>query len=104
MYEHELKYHPEALNDMDALDRSQQIAAQKAAKKLQFQPNQCGKPLGNRHGLNLTGLRRIKIKTLGIRIVYLPPSREGEAVLILAVGKREDDEVYREALRRYRNL
>jgi len=93
-----IEYLPEVVEDMEALDGSQRKVVQMALKKLASNP-ECGKHLGNKHGLNLTGLRRVKIKALGIRIVYrLIP--QTDAVLVLAVGKREADEVYRKALNR----
>lgn len=95
-----IEYLPEVAEDMAALDGSQRKVVQMALKKLASNPD-CGKPLGNKHGLNLTGLRRVKISALGIRVVYrLIPQRE--TVLILTVGKREADEVYRKAVNRYR--
>ena len=100
---YKIEYLPEVRDDMDALDGSQRKAVQMALEKLRRQPEEYGKPLGNKHGLNLTGLRRVKLKAFGIRVVYLTiPQRE--TALVLAVGKREDDKVYREVLRRYRNL
>lgn len=96
-----VEYLPEVQADMKALDGSQRKAVLMALLKLQQRPEEYGKPLGNKHGLNLTGLRRVKLRALGIRVVYrlIPQS---EMVLVLAVGKREDDKVYREVLRRYR--
>ena len=100
---YKIEYLPGVRDDMDTLDGSQRKAVQMALEKLRRQPGEYGKPLGNKHGLNLTGLRRLKLNALGIRVVYLTiPQRE--TALVLAVGKREDDKIYREALRRYRNL
>ena len=95
-----IEYLPEVVEDMKALDGSQYKVVQMALKKLASNP-ECGKHLGNKHGLNLTGLRRVKISALGIRVVYrLIPGRE--TILVLTIGKREADEVYRKALNRYR--
>ena len=96
-----IEYLPEVVEDMKALDGSQRKAVQMALEKIRRQPGEYGKPIGHKHGLNLTGLRRVKIKALGIRIVYrLIPGRE--TILVLTIGKREADEVYRKALNRYR--
>ncbi|MBQ9521730.1 MAG: type II toxin-antitoxin system RelE/ParE family toxin [Oscillospiraceae bacterium] len=96
----QIEYLPEVQDDMKALDGSQRKAVQMALAKLRRQPTEYGKPLGHKHGRNLTGLRRIKLSALGIRVVYLPIAQR-ETVLVLAVGKREDDKVYREVQRRY---
>ena len=96
-----IEYLPEVVEDMKALDRSQRKAVQMALEKIRRQPGEYGKPLGHKHGLNLTGLRRVKLSALGIRVVYrLIPGRE--TILVLTIGKREADEVYRKALNRYR--
>ena len=58
-----------------------------------------GKPLGNRHGNNLTGLLKIKLRGDGIRIVYRLERRE-RALTVIVVSVRDDDAVYREAGRR----
>ena len=96
-----IEYLPEVVEDMKALDGSQRRAVQMALEKIRRQPGEYGKPLGHTHGLNLTGLRRVKLSALGIRVVYrLIPGRE--TILVLTIGKREADEVYRKALNRYR--
>ena len=97
------RYHPEVKADMVALDKGQRETVQRAVIKTELHPKEYGKALGNKHGMNLTGLRRVKIRSLGIRVVYQVISDEegSEHVFVVAVGKREDDEVYRKAFRRY---
>ena len=68
-------YLPEADKDLDSLSRQQQILVKKAIKKVQANPlpqneGGYGKPLGHKHGLNLTNLLKIKLRGEGIRIVY----------------------------------
>ncbi len=52
-----------------------------------------GKPLGNKHGLNLTNLLKIKLRGEGIRIVYKLVRTETQ-MLIIVIGVREDEEGY----------
>jgi mRNA interferase RelE/StbE len=58
-------YLPEADKDLDSLSRQQQILVKKAIKKVQANPlpqneGGYGKPIGHKHGLNLTNLLKIK--------------------------------------------
>lgn len=58
-----------------------------------------GKPLGNKHGNNLAGLLKIKLRGAGIRVVYKLIRTESE-MLVVVIGVRADDEVYEIAERR----
>ena len=100
----EVDYLPEARKDIKNLDRSKQIIVNKAIKKVKINPlpqaeGGHGKPLGNKHGLNLTTLLKIKLRGEGIRIVY-KLVRTDTQMLIIVVGAREDEEVYEIANRR----
>ena len=99
-----VEYLPEADKDLDSLTRHQQILVKKAIKRVQGNPlpqseGGYGKPLGHKHGLNLTNLLKIKLRGEGIRIVY-KLIRTQTQMLIVVVGVREDDEVYGIAQRR----
>ncbi|MCC8017984.1 MAG: type II toxin-antitoxin system RelE/ParE family toxin [Lachnospiraceae bacterium] len=98
MTEWKLIYTPEAAKDMAALDGSQRIQVQKAIKKVKTNPlpvseGGYGKPLGNKNGNDLSGLLKIKLLKLGIRIVYKLIRVDNE-MIILVIGAREDNEVY----------
>lgn len=100
----EVDYLPEARKDIKNLDRSKQIIVNTAIKKVKINPlpqaeGGHGKPLGNKHGLNLTTLLKIKLRGEGIRIVY-KLVRTDTQMLIIVVGVREDEEVYEIANRR----
>ena len=100
----EVNYLPEADKDIAALARNQQIIVQKAIKKVKENPlpqseGGYGKPLGHKHGTNLTNFLKIKLRGEGIRIVY-KLIRTQTQMLIIVVGIREDDEVYEIAQRR----
>ena len=94
----EVKYLPEADKDIASLARNQQIVVQKAIKKVKENPlpqseGGYGKPLGHKHGTNLTSFLKIKLRGEGIRIVYKLFRTETQ-MLVVVVGVREDDEVY----------
>ena len=100
----ELLFLPEAEKDLDCLSRSQQVKVKKAIKKVQENPlpqkeGGYGKPLGHKHGMNLTNLLKIKLRGEGIRVVY-KLLRTDTKMLVIVVGIREDEEVYEIANRR----
>jgi mRNA interferase RelE/StbE len=58
-----------------------------------------GEPLGNKHGLNLTGLNKIKHRGIGMRTIY-KLYREDDEMYILVISAREDLEAYKIAEKR----
>lgn len=98
------EYLPEAERDVRRLDGSQLKVYDKAIRKLVQNPlpgSEGGydKPLGNRAGTKLSGLLKVKLRSLGIRVVY-KADRERLVVLVVVVGDRADEEVYRLAAQR----
>ena len=100
----DLDYVPEAKKDIKDLDRTQQIVVTKALKKVKSNPlpqdeGGYGKPLGKKHGRDLTNFLKVKLRGEGIRIVYKLIRTETK-MLVVVVGVREDEEVYEIAHRR----
>ncbi|NEG69738.1 type II toxin-antitoxin system RelE family toxin [Bifidobacterium choloepi] len=58
-----------------------------------------GKPLGHKRDGNLTGYCNVKLKGDGLRVVYRLERRDHEMVVVV-VSVRDDNVVYREAVRR----
>ena len=88
----------EAEKDRSAFDRSQRLQVDKAIYKVSQNPlpqneGGYGKPLGSKQSTNLTGLLKIKLLKLGIRVVY-KLVRTDEIMKIIVVAARADDEVY----------
>ena len=99
-----VKWLPEAVDDLENLDKSVRKKVLKAALKLEIDPLRYGKPLGEKLAPDLVGLRKINIE--GYRLVYLP-EKEVVFVIVVAVGKREGLGVYKTAAKRiaeYREL
>lgn len=96
-----VRYLPEAEEDLRRLDGSVIREVRKAIEKLKANP-EIGKPLGHKQ-VNLTGLRKVKLRKAGIRIIYCVFHERSE-VLIVVVGSRADDEVYKIAARRMKDL
>jgi mRNA interferase RelE/StbE len=92
------EYSDDAKKDLDNFNKSQIAQIENAVLKVSQNPlpqneGGYGKPLGNKHGNNLTGLCKIKLKKLGIRVVY-KLIRTETAMKIIVVSVRNDNEVY----------
>lgn len=103
----QLKYLPEAEQDLNKLDHSQQLIVRKAINKVKANPlpqseGGYGKPLGHKKAANLTGFLKIKLKREGIRVVYKLIHTE-TCMLIIVVGVREDEDAYEIAEKRIIN-
>ena len=98
------KYSSGADEDLSKFNAFQQRQITKAVEKVSKNPlpqneGGLGKPLGNKQGLNLTGLCKITLKQLGIRIVY-ELIRTDEFMEIVVIAARADEEVYHIAAQR----
>ena len=102
----EIVYHPEAKQELKALDGSQQKIVLKAITKVAQNPESnmkggYGKPLGNKGGNNLTGLFKLKLKGSGLRIVYKLEQTDLDNIMkIIVISVRQDNEVYEIAAKR----
>lgn len=97
-------YLPESNKEHQRLDGSQRILVEKALEKLKQNPYSAekggyGKPLGNKHGMNLAGFYKIKLKSSGIRVVYQLIETK-TSMLVVVIGARADDSVYEVAQQR----
>ena len=94
----DVKYLPEALDDLDELDGSQRKLVLKSIEKVRKNPlsqqeGGYGKLLGKKGNTDLTGFLKIKLRASGLRLVYKVIKQE-ERMLIVVIGAREDEEVY----------
>ena len=100
-------YSKEALDDLKQLDNHQRRIVQKAILKvlqnpLPFTEGGLGIPLGNKYDYNLTGYCEIKLRGLGIRVIY-QCLKDDMIVKMIVIDKRSDQEVYKEAHSRINN-
>ena len=98
---------PQAEDEYQRLDRSQQILVIKGLKKIARDPVGFGKELGNKGaGKNesrLVNYRSVRIQGGNLRIVWTAPNLRIEPIrgmIVAAVGNRSDEEVYRTAAKR----
>ncbi len=99
-----IMYTDESAKDRDFLDYSVRRQVNKAIEKVAKNPlpkneGGYGEPLGNKHGFDLTGLYKIKLKRHGIRIIY-QLIKVGDTMQIIVIAARADDEVYKIAAQR----
>jgi len=104
----DVSFSREAEKEHDALESSVRCQVDKAVRKVSQNPlpkseGGYGEPLGHKHGRNLTGLLKIKLKKLGIRVVY-DLIRDKETMRLIVIAVRADDEVYEIAEARLTNL
>jgi mRNA interferase RelE/StbE len=95
---YELKFHPLVEEDLKKLDKAVQIEVFKKLKKIQTSP-ELGEMLGNKQGMNLSGLRKMYVAKKRVRIVY-EIVESMVIVKVLVIGKREDMVVYKQAMLR----
>ncbi|MGC2064148.1 MAG: type II toxin-antitoxin system RelE/ParE family toxin [Thermodesulfovibrionales bacterium] len=89
-----VEFLPEAEKDFRSLDTSVKKEAAKKIDALSENPF-LGKHLGNRFGIDLTGLYKLYFAKKKYRIVYRLIAEEIEVVEIVGIGKREKEEIYR---------
>ncbi|WP_294671580.1 MULTISPECIES: type II toxin-antitoxin system RelE/ParE family toxin [unclassified Ruminococcus] len=100
----DIEFLEEAKKDMKKLDHSVQVQIFKGIRKVQENPlpiacGGYGKPLGNKNGMNLTNLLKIKFRDLGIRVVYKLEYVDN-VMRIIVISARTDGAVYKEAAKR----
>jgi len=93
-----IEFLPDAAREFDALDGSLKKLAAKQLDKIAERP-ELGETLGKRMGIDLTGYRKTYFGKKSYRIVY-EIQHQRLVVLIIGIGKREREEIYREVARR----
>ncbi len=94
----QVEYLKEAVEDLKRLDFSQRLQVIKAIDKVSVNPlprteGGYGKPLGNRNSTKLAGYLKIKLKKLGLRVVY-KLVKENDIMRVIVISARADNEVY----------
>jgi mRNA interferase RelE/StbE len=94
------KFYEEAEKDLAKLNHSvKKIFVKKLAQIIENP--EMGKDLGNKNTLMLSGLKKVYFDNKRYRIVY--EIKENEILIhIIAIGKRDDMKVYKQAHARYK--
>lgn len=93
-----IKNHPLVKEDLKALDHSLVLLVFKKLKQLQIAPH-LGQSLGNKYNMDLSGYKKVYLAKKKVRIVYKIIDDE-LVIYVISIGKREDMEVYQEAIKR----
>ncbi|WP_419234077.1 type II toxin-antitoxin system RelE family toxin [Aliarcobacter cryaerophilus] len=93
-----LKLHDKVYDDLKVLDKALVIKVFKKLKQIQQSP-QIGENLGNKNGMNLSGFKKVYIDKKRVRIVF-EVQDDILTVYTIAVGQRDDMEVYKKAFDR----
>ena len=101
---YELKFLPEAIDDLKNIDSSIRPQILKGFRKVLQNPESkllggYGEPLGNRNDAKLSGLYKIKFRSIGQRVVYALQKTES-SMTVIVISAREDFKVYKEAEKR----
>ncbi len=96
---YDIKLHPKIDKDLKDLNQNLRIQVLKKIKQIQENP-EVGLPLGNKNNLNLSGLKKVYVAKKKIRIVYKIENNILSIVYVIAIGKRDDMEVYKKANKR----
>ncbi len=102
---------PEAEEEFMSLDRAQRLLVAKGLEKIQHDPINVGKALGNKgQGADRTKLlhfRSVRIQKGNLRIVWTVPANQRSPVLVAivaAIGERGEEIVYRTASKRAESI
>ena len=93
-----IKTHPLVEEDLKSFDHSLVVLIFKKLAQLQHSPL-LGQPLGNKNNLDLSGYYKTYVAKKQVRIVYKIVENE-LVIYVVTVGKREEMEVYKEAIKR----
>lgn len=93
-----IKFHEDVKKDLKVLGHSTTTLVLKKLQKISLDPL-VGNELGNKTNNNLAGFRKVYVENKRVRIVYKIIDDKIE-VFVVAVGKRDDMEVYKKAQNR----
>ncbi|MFZ3100953.1 MAG: hypothetical protein WA131_08270 [Desulfitobacteriaceae bacterium] len=103
----DLRFDPDASEEYSKLDKSVLPVVNKAIDELEYRADEIGKPLGNKNSTKLAGCKEIKLRELGIRIVFRITCEKVEVlriVYVLAIDARSKDYVFKVAHERLKKF
>ncbi len=96
-----IEYHEDVEQDFKELGYATTILVLKKIEKIAHNP-QMGKDFGNRANMNLSSFKKIYVDKKRVRIIYKIIENKIE-IFVIAIGKRDDMEVYQKASNRNEN-
>ena len=98
-----IDFYTEIPSDLDKLSNEIAREVREYFKKFQTDPYKYSKPLYTQGGLNLEGFRKTYVANATYRIVSKIEDNQVKIVEVVAVGKRENKEVDKEAFKRVKH-
>ncbi len=92
---YKIEFHEDVKKDLKALGHSTTALVLKKLQKISQDPL-VGNELGNKANNNLAGFRKVYVENKRVRIVYKIIDDKIE-IFVVAVGKRDEMEVYKKA-------
>lgn len=93
---YKVKFTQDSKRVFSKLDDSQQIQIRKSILKIENQGMNCGQPLSGK----LSDCKKMKHKKLSLRVIFKETEFGIKIIEIVAIGKRDDKEVYDTAVKR----
>ena len=97
---YQVEYYPEVFDDLDKLPDIVALEVSKYFIKYKTEPKKYSKKLYTQGGLNLERCRKTYVANATYRIIIIIEDNIAKVVEVVAVGKREDKEVYQNAYNR----
>ena len=97
---YKLIFHKEIFSDLDKLSNKIASEVKYYFNKYKNDPYKYSQELQNLDGLNLQGYRKTYLANATYRIIFKIEENKIKIVEIVAVGKREDKQVYKDAYNR----
>ena len=101
-----IRFDPDAVKEYESLDGSVVSIVDKAIDELKDRANAVGKSLGNKRNQKLAGCKEIRFRDAGIRIIFRITNEKVDVlciVYVLAISKRDKDQVFEAAASRLIN-
>lgn len=103
----EVRLDPDAVKEYQKIDNSVIEMVDKAIDELEKRADEVGKPLGNKRDIKLAGCKEIKLRDVGIRIIFRITNEVVDIlriVYVLTIESRSEDYVFKSANRRFKIL
>ena len=100
----DVRMDPDAAKEYQKLDAAYKRLVNKSIDELEFRADEVGKPLGNQSSSKLAGCKEIKLRDIGIRIIFRVTNETVDVlriVYIVSIEQRSKDFVFRISNKRY---
>jgi len=100
---YKIEFYSEIKDDLDKLSNEIASEVREYFYKYKTDPLKYSKPLHNQGELNLQGYRKTYVANATYRIVIKVENNIAKIVEVVAVGQRENKQVYKDAYKRVKN-